>query len=190
LEALRDLNRPPAAGTPRTSHTYRLVVVGHGADYERLRTRAGALGVDAAVDWQGPKAHDDAVAAMRMFDIAVLPDTLTTGTPMKLAEYAAMGRPIVAPDLPNIRDMFVPGREIFVFEPGGAGALAAAIRTLSAAPEDSRRMAAAARARVAECTWDDTAEFLVRCAADPKWPPQDATTRAPVRDRAGSPSGR
>jgi glycosyltransferase involved in cell wall biosynthesis len=138
------------------------------------------MGVDDAVDWQGPMSHDDAVAAMRAFDVAVLPNTLSTGTPMKLAEYAAMGRPIVAPDLPNIRDMFEPEREICVFAPGDPAALAAAIRRLAAAPNEARRMAAAARLRVAQCTWDDTAEFLVRHAVESMPRPEDAAARAPV----------
>lgn len=45
----------------------------------------------------------------------------------KLHEYAAWGRPIIAPDMPVVREHFVPGRGVVLFEPGSVDALKAAI---------------------------------------------------------------
>jgi glycosyltransferase involved in cell wall biosynthesis len=193
LDALRELVRPGPPATPADRHgdvTYRAVVVGRGAESDALRARARALGVDGHVEWRGVLPHDDAVAAMREFDIAVLPGTLPTGTPMKLTEYAAMARPIVAPDLPNIRDMFVPGQEICLFEPGSARALADAVRRLARDPGEARRLGAAARARAADATWEATAQFLLRCASGRAHGPDEVSRRAGARGGVETPSGR
>ncbi|MDR7545124.1 MAG: glycosyltransferase family 4 protein [Armatimonadota bacterium] len=147
---------------------YELVVVGHGEEAHALEARVAAWGLGAVVNWRGPMGHDDAVRAAGTFDVAVLPDTLDTGAPMKLAEYAAMGRPMVAPDRPNIRELFVPGQEITLVPPGDARALAEAIWALAQDPEAARRMAAAARARVLGCTWEALVDLLVaRATASP-----------------------
>jgi glycosyltransferase involved in cell wall biosynthesis len=102
------------------------------------------------------------VWAIGDFDIAVLPGTLPTGAPMKLVEYAAMARPIVAPDLPNLRECFVPGVEIRLVPPGDAVALAQAIRDLCANPHRAREMGRAAQERVRSLTWEQLAGQILR----------------------------
>lgn len=150
-----------AGGAP----AYRLVIVGRGGEHDALRAQAQLLGLGPAIEWRGSLSHDDAVRAMREFDIAVLPNTLHTGTPMKLAEYAAMGRPIVAPDRPNIRDMFTDGREIVLIRPGDPADLARAIQRLAAGPNEARRIGRAAQARILDHTWEETVDLLLRRVA-------------------------
>ncbi len=164
LEAVRHLTADAHAGDtqrPTVARTFRLVIVGRGAEYDTLRARAQALGLGDIVEWRGPMSHDDAVRAVGEFDIAVLPNTLPTGAPMKLAEYAATGRPIIAPDLPNIREMFTEGTEIILVRPGDVEALAAAIRRLKDDPLEARRLGLAAQARVASCTWEAAVDQLL-----------------------------
>jgi len=162
LQLLNDRRRPARDGPMETDRRYRLVVIGRGEEYKNLREHARRIGLDEVVEWRGALSHDDAVQSMREFDIAVLPDTLTTGTPMKLQEYAAMGRPIIAPDLPNIRDMFTPGLEINLVRSGDAIALAQAIRMLAANVALAQHMGRAAQARASEHTWEAVADLLLR----------------------------
>ncbi len=164
LEAIRRLTADAHAKDgprPEMGPSFRLVIVGRGRESDSLRVRAQAMGLGDIVEWRGAVSHDDAVRAMGEFDIAVLPNTLPTGAPMKLAEYAAMGRPIIAPDLPNIRDMFTDGTEIVLVQPGDVGALAAAIRRLAHNPPEARRLGRAAQARVASCTWEAAVDLLL-----------------------------
>jgi glycosyltransferase involved in cell wall biosynthesis len=146
---------------------YRLTIIGRGREDEALRARARALGLDACIEWRGALSHDDAVQAMRDFDVAVLPNTLHTGAPMKLGEYAAMGRPIIGPDRPNIREMFTGDREIVLVPPGDASALARAIERLASQPDEARRLGIAARQRIAHHTWEETVDVLVQHAIEP-----------------------
>ncbi len=156
---------------------YRLTIIGRGREDDALRSRARALGVDAHVEWRGALSHDDAVRAIRDFDIAVLPNTLHTGAPMKLAEYAAMGRPMIGPDRPNIREMFAGGQEIVLVPPGDAPALARAIDRLASQPDEARRLGLAARQRIVHHTWEETVDVLVQHAMAPGTP---AAARAPL----------
>jgi glycosyltransferase involved in cell wall biosynthesis len=169
LDAVRRLNASPRldAGSPPSEHEpCRLVIVGRGREFNALKARARSLGVDGFIEWRGAMQHDAAVRAMADFDIAVLPGTLSTGTPMKLAEYAAMARPIVAPDLPNIRDMFAEGTEVVLVAPGDTDALARAIRGLAADPQRARSLGRAAQARMANYTWEATIEPLLSRVAE------------------------
>ena len=69
-------------------------------------------------------------------------------------EYVALGVPVVASDVPAIRNSF--GEDELVFFRGGdAGTLANALRTVAASPDASRRRAEAAQARFqAEFRWE------------------------------------
>jgi glycosyltransferase involved in cell wall biosynthesis len=168
LEALAILARR----WPETD--YRLVVVGAGREDSRLRTAAARLGVAGRIDWRGPLSHDRAVAAMEEFDVAVLPGTLPVGAPIKLAEYAVMGRPIVAPALPNVAELLAPDLEAVLVEPGNPAALADAVEGLAQGPARARRIGAAAQARVRVATWERLARRLASAA---------------VAGRAGEPAG-
>jgi glycosyltransferase involved in cell wall biosynthesis len=142
----------------------RLVIVGRGSEEAALRGRVRALSLDEVVEWRGAMSHDDAVRAMLEFDIAVLPSTLPTGAPMKLSEYAAMARPIVAPDQSNIRDLFDDHEEIVLAPPGNPALLAQAIQSLAADPVRARGIGKAAQHRVAERTWERAIDVLLRRA--------------------------
>ncbi len=164
LDAVRRLNHPERLDVDRSQtgeRSYRLVIVGRGTEYDALKARAQSLGLEAEVEWRGAMCHDDAVRATADFDIAVLPGTLSTGTPMKLVEYAAMARPIIAPDLSNIRDMFTAGTEIILVRPGDAGALAQAISALAGDPAQARRLGRGGQARAARYTWEAAVDLLL-----------------------------
>lgn len=132
---------------------WHLLIVGYGQEYAKLRELARRMGLERQVRWTGGLSHDDAFEQIAHFDIAVLPNTLPTGSPMKLFEYAALGRPTVAPDLPNLRDLF-DGDEIHFVPPGDPWALAETIRDLRNNPEAARELGRRAQLRVQEYTWE------------------------------------
>jgi len=147
LLALRELGAPQ---DPR----WQVKIVGFGEEYYRLRAQARELGVEEIIIWLGALPHDQAYQEIAEFDIAILPHTLPTGAPLKLFEYAALARPTIVPDLPNLRALFSE-EEMYFVEPENPKAIANAIKDLAANPEKARRMGLKAQDRVIrEYTWE------------------------------------
>jgi glycosyltransferase involved in cell wall biosynthesis len=75
--------------------------------------------------------------------------------PLKILESMAAGVPVVASDLPAVRELMRDGEHGRLVAPDRPGELARAIRVLLDLPEQRERMGRAARARVREqLTWD------------------------------------
>jgi glycosyltransferase involved in cell wall biosynthesis len=94
----------------------------------------------------------------------VLPNTASTlserfTSPLKLFEYLQMGRPIVASDLPALREVLTTETAVFV-PPGDAPALAQALERLAANPAERASLGNAARALAPDYTWARRAERL------------------------------
>jgi glycosyltransferase involved in cell wall biosynthesis len=82
--------------------------------------------------------------------IAALASEGGEGVPKTLLEAAAVGRAIVATDVPGNRDIARNGVNAILVPPGDARALAAALKALASDPGRRRTYAAAGRALVAE----------------------------------------
>ncbi len=95
-----------------------LLIVGDGPDrpvFERLAARAG---VRDRVVITGRVPHAEMPDYLAAFDVAaVAHDRTGVACPMKLLEYMAMGRAIVAPRLENIRDVVEDEWNGLLFDP-------------------------------------------------------------------------
>jgi glycosyltransferase involved in cell wall biosynthesis len=100
-------------------------------------------------------------------DVLALPNSATEAisarytSPLKLYEYMAASRPIVASDLPSLREVLRHGQNAWLVRPDAPGALAEGIRHLLSEPELAHQLAAQARRDVAGCTWDARAAQIV-----------------------------
>ncbi len=144
-----------------------LVVGGHPAEHDRARVEALAttLLVRDRVRFTGQLPPADVPAQLRAASILVLPNTPSAiseryTSPLKLFEYMALGRPIIASDLPAIREVLTDGETAILVAPGNPAALAAAITRLVAEPVLAARLASAAHALSAQYTWDRRAVHL------------------------------
>lgn len=101
----------------------RLLLVGDGParpDLDRLIARNG-LGDD--IVFTGPVPHEDIPAHIAAMDVAVQPSAPEYACPMKIIEYMAMAKCVVAPDQPNIREIVEDGKNGLLFEAGNAAEL-------------------------------------------------------------------
>ena len=145
-----------------------IIVGGHPAesDLARLRNRAGELGLGSRVTFTGMVRPREVTARLEPADVLVLPNPATAASerytsPLKLFEYLAMGRPIVASDLPAFREVVRHGDNALLFEAGkraGAGGRRAhGGRTILSSPASiARRAFETAR----DYSWDARAERL------------------------------
>jgi glycosyltransferase involved in cell wall biosynthesis len=162
LEALAQL-----PGTPG------LIVGGHEGepDLARLRARAAELALSDRVTFTGLVDPSHVAAHLARATILVLPNprsAISTNftSPLKLFEYMAAGRAIVASDLPSVREVLTHGENALLVTPGDPSALATAVRRLIADRPLAERLAAAAYSQVSKFTWARRAERLERLFKD------------------------
>jgi glycosyltransferase involved in cell wall biosynthesis len=100
-------------------------------------------------------------------DILVLPNSAQAEisrsytSPLKLFEYMAAERPIIASDLPSLREVLNEDNALLV-TPDDANALAAALRQLLADPALGQRLAHHARRDVEAYSWRARAEQILK----------------------------
>lgn len=137
-----------------------LLVIGDGPARATLEAQARRLGIADRLTITGIVGRDDIARHVAAFDVALQPAVVAYASPLKLFEYLALGRAIVAPAQPNIMEILSDGKNAVLFEPGNPDALAAAIERVSRDAELRQRIAAGARASIAEqgLTWHRNAE--------------------------------
>ena len=114
----------------------------------------------------GHKPHYEIPKFLKSADILVLPNSAIseesrTGTsPLKLFEYMASGKPIIASDLPSIREV-VSEKEVVFVRPDDPRALAQAIQGLVHDSERAARIAEAGFEKSKKYTWISRARAML-----------------------------
>jgi glycosyltransferase involved in cell wall biosynthesis len=85
-------------------------------------------------------------------------------SPLKIFEYMAAGVPILATDLPSLREVLRHDANAWLVPPGDPAALAAGIEVLASQPERHRRLAATALQDVQQYTWQRRAAAILEQA--------------------------
>ncbi len=105
---------------------------------------------------------------LKAADVLVLPNSASEmrskfyTSPLKLFEYMASKRPIVASDLPSIREVLNEGNAILV-EPDSPVALAEGIEKALKDEDRSKKMSEKAFIDVSEYTWERRAKKVIAC---------------------------
>ena len=114
----------------------------------------------------GHRTHDEIPVYLKAADVLVLPNSAKaeisriSTSPMKLFEYMAAERPIVASDLPSIREI-LNERNALLVAPDDATALANGILAITENTQRAIALAAQARADVSMHTWENRAATIV-----------------------------
>src|SRR6185503_19651967 len=104
-------------------HGVRLLMIGDGPAYPALCRYVTAHGLESAVVFTGAVKRQDIAAYIAAIDIAVQPSAPEYACPMKIFEYMGMGKCIVAPDQPNIREILEHNVNGYLFETGNRQSL-------------------------------------------------------------------
>lgn len=141
----------------------RLLLIGDGPMRSEIERRVASNGLRERVLLPGRMPHAALPAQMASFHVGVMPDSNDYGSPMKIFEYMAMGKPVVVPDYGPLRDCVSDGEEGFIFRPGDAADLARCLARLLDDAALYRRMAERARRRVLERhNWRRNAETILQ----------------------------
>jgi glycosyltransferase involved in cell wall biosynthesis len=136
-----------------------LLVVGDGPARAPLEAQAARLGIADRVQITGTMPREALPGLIASFDIALQPKVTAYASPLKLFEYMAEGRTIVAPATPNIREILEDGHDALLYPPDSVTGLTEAVERLAQDPELRARLGHAAAAKIVnrELTWDGNA---------------------------------
>jgi glycosyltransferase involved in cell wall biosynthesis len=157
--AVRALGKLPAEISLR--------MIGAGNEWEACRRLAESLGVADRVEMTGALPRSLALQKLSECDLLLSPHTPLRdqpffGSPTKIFEYMALGKPIVVSRLGQLGELFEDGVNARLVTPGDVDDLADAVMSVVRSPDRGRALGEAAR-RMAERehTWDTRARTLV-----------------------------
>jgi glycosyltransferase involved in cell wall biosynthesis len=183
LPAWADAGRPPVVGyaghlypwkgvdvlvrtLERLPGVHGLIIGGLAGDPDLARLQALAnTRVPGRLTFAGHVAPGLVAERLRAADVLVIPNppgqiSAAYTSPLKLFEYMGSGRPVVASDLPALREILVDGDNALLVEAGNADALGAALRRVLDDRALATRLAARAFETVQAYSWDGRAERL------------------------------
>jgi glycosyltransferase involved in cell wall biosynthesis len=144
-----------------------LALVGGPAEQaERLRQQWVALGLPAARFLYAGQVPPHAVPLyLRAFDVCAMPHPRTEQfahytSPLKLFEYLAAGRAVVASDLPAWADVVTHGKTAYLVPAGDVAALTTALQHLQDDPILREHLAQAGQLRAQDYTWYARAQAI------------------------------
>jgi glycosyltransferase involved in cell wall biosynthesis len=160
------------ASQPQHYENLRLLLMGKGARHAATLEACKRLGVLSQCVFTGQVPQKDAPRYLACCDLLVAPHvpnpdgTPFFGSPTKLFEYMAMGRPIVASALGQIQEVLQHGSSAWLVEPGHAAALAEGLAHVLEQPDFGRSLGERARQEVLEKhTWRHHTQRIV-CALE------------------------
>lgn len=140
----------------------RLRIAGDGVALPGLRVLAERLGIAGICDFPGRVAREDALWHHAALDVFCVPRrdlaVTRTVTPMKSVEASAVGRPVVASDLPALAELVEDGVTGRLFRAEDRDALVEVLAELLARPAEAARLGRAGRDwALATRTWTGNA---------------------------------
>ncbi|MGH2558068.1 MAG: glycosyltransferase, partial [Thermomicrobiales bacterium] len=145
-----------------------LLIAGEGPQRAELTALAEAERIALATIFTGAIGHDEMPGYLAAMDVAVAPYAAAPNfyfSPLKLFEYLAAGRPVVAASIGQVAECVVDGETGLLYPPGDIAAFAAAIDALLADPARAAALGRAGQTYVrAHHTWAGNARAVVGLA--------------------------
>jgi len=161
LETIIDI-----VGSDEMPSELHLLIAGDGPARSSLERRVHEAHLESKVTFLGLVGHDSIPNIIAAFDIALQPAAVEYASPLKLFEYMALGKAIVAPDQPNIREILTRDKDALLFEPDSIEDMTQKIRQLAFSAELRDRLGEAALSTLLarHLTWTENAKRISRIA--------------------------
>ncbi len=147
----------------------RLVIVGDGPMMATLRNQAHSSGLEDSVLFAGSVSYEQVQRYLGAATCCVAPFLSGRGeaSPLKLFDYMAAGRPIVASEIPSIRDLLEASAAIVAVPPENASRLAEEILLLFGDPARCQSLGEAGRRYVEQHRgWAQIAERMISACSN------------------------
>ncbi len=154
-----------SAAAPANAH---LLVVGDGPVRADLEALASRLGIRERVTFTGVIDRERVPEHVAAFDIALQPAVTAYASPLKMIEYLALGKAIVAPQEPNLLEILSDDENALLFDGTAPDGLESALTLLCSDSELRRRLGHGARETITRrnLTWKGNARRVVELASN------------------------
>ncbi|MEK6749925.1 MAG: glycosyltransferase family 4 protein [Pseudomonadota bacterium] len=140
----------------------RFLFVGDGEYRKELEDFVQASGFGGAVVFAGRRMHSDIPSLVSAMDITVLLNSNDYGSPMKIFEYWAMGKAVIAPRVAPVEEVMRHGENGIIIDRGDSQALVDSILELACDASKRQRLGRAGRDYVlSHHTWKRNAQAIV-----------------------------
>lgn len=152
--------------------TAQLTIVGpsRGDQRQQLDAWCQRAGVPDSVRIVPPLSQLELASLHHQHDVVVAPllandrNIVQGCCPLKILEAMASGVPLIASDLPVVRDLARPEVDALLVRPGSGKAIKDAVLRLCCEPSLAQRLAASARQRIEKSfTWQHSRKQLIAC---------------------------
>ena len=139
------------------------LVGGNGPHRETLQEIVGRLGLNSRFCLLGNVPYEEAPAVIGASDICVAPFLKTRGetSPLKIFDYLAAGRPVIASDLPCLRWIANTSGAVLLVPPEDPEALSNAILILLDNTAQTQKMAEQGKVWVQPYSWREIAKEIL-----------------------------
>ncbi len=150
---------------------FRLLLIGDGPQYDEIQKLVGEYGLADKVVFTGKVKHEEVAPIMKLAQVALVNPRLSPASaaqsPLKLFEYMAGGKAVIAPDVPNIQKIMTHGEHGHLIPPNSADDLAEAMVTLLSDQASTKKMGDAGQKKaLVEFSWDKTVERIEAIMVD------------------------
>jgi glycosyltransferase involved in cell wall biosynthesis len=139
-----------------------LLLVGDGVAFEPIKARISQAGVNSQVIMPGKVDHSKVATYLSAMDFGILPDSNDYGSPMKLFEFMAMAKGMVAPDFTPIAEVVTNNETSWLFPAGDKQACINKVLEIAQDKTAYQRVGLNARAYIErERQWKHNAQQLL-----------------------------
>ena len=140
-----------------------LMILGDGPMKGHILARVHELGIkNGSVLLVGAVPHNRIPEYLSLADVAVIPETNNFRSPIKMFEYMALAKPVVAPRMPAIQRVIEDKKDGLLFEPGSHSSMKAQLFYLLASPYNSKLIGQMARSKIMDrFTWEIHADTIL-----------------------------
>ncbi|HYA41276.1 MAG TPA: glycosyltransferase family 4 protein [Syntrophobacteraceae bacterium] len=144
-----------------------ILLIGDGPVRQEVESLAKNLNISDRVQFTGLMRHETVPYLLDLLDICIIPDSNAHGSPMKLFEFMASAKPVVAPRYQPILEIVTEGREGYLFDPGSATSLRECVEKLISCPAARKQMGKEAKQTVLmKHTWVKNAQRVLSVLED------------------------
>ncbi|NOZ64696.1 MAG: glycosyltransferase family 4 protein [Caldiserica bacterium] len=137
------------------------LIVGGAASLAPLKEYVVKNGLSRVVTFTGNVPYEEVPCYIAAMDITVLPGTDIYSSPIKVFEYMAMGKPVIAPRIGQLKEIISEGEEGFLIEQGNKKQLQEGIIKLVGNKTLREKMGQRGRNKVEkEYTWRKNGERI------------------------------